>query len=244
VERTVTAAELVKLADSIGQRLGNKHADRQTICEDVAAKLRQMATSARIADQRAVPVPGVAAGLRQLAAVDPVSADRRVDEARAYLEQARPRHDVLLPASVLTSMFYDLRRHALELLRVIVEMHYAEGAAQYCTTCGEWAGIFVGVIGWHHFRGDPSPGGQRTLYDADHEAVIGWCHSPGLALSPAGHVVVGLALADAVNFRDPSGQCRDCDESPAGLWEDHAADLDKADAYLELARQLEIEVDR
>ena len=91
----------------------------------------------------------------------------------------------------------NLRRHALELLRVIVEMHYAE----------------VG-------------------------------HGHAAALSEPQLKVLGHALADAVAHRDPSGQCNGCDESPAGLCEDHAADLDKADAYLELARQLEIEVDR
>ena len=218
--RRAAAAELAALADWIDQRLDNEHADRQAICEDVVTQLRQ------------------------LAAVDPVSADRRVDEARAYLEQARPRHDVLLPASVLTRMFYDLRRHALELLAVIVEMHYAEGTEPYCTTCGEWAGMFRGIDGWHHFRGDPSPGGQRTLYDADHEAVISWCRPPGLALSPAGHAVVGPALADAINYRGPAGFCADCDKHPAGLCEDHADDLDRTDLYLNVGRQLGIEVER
>jgi hypothetical protein len=50
-----------------------------------------------------------------------VNADRRVDEARAYVDQARPRHDVLLPASVLTRMFYDLPRHTIGLLAVVDE---------------------------------------------------------------------------------------------------------------------------
>jgi len=36
------------------------------------------------------------------------------------------------------------------------------------------AGMFLGMDGWHHFRGDPAPGGKRELYEADHEAVIGW----------------------------------------------------------------------
>ena len=57
----------------------------------------------------------------------------------------------------------------------------------YCTTCGEWAGMFAsGLEGWHHFRGDPSPGGVRTLYDADHEAVIGWRQPAGASRTESG----------------------------------------------------------
>jgi len=36
------AAELTALADSIDQRLDNEHADRQTICEDLAARIREL----------------------------------------------------------------------------------------------------------------------------------------------------------------------------------------------------------
>jgi hypothetical protein len=52
------------------------------------------------------------------------------------------------------------------------------------------------------------------------------------------------ALADAIAFRSPEGICPDCDAHPASLCEDHAEDLDKTDAYLALARDLGIEVDR
>lgn len=48
-----------------------------------------------------------------------MTADPRVTAARQFIEEARPRHDVLLPASVLTRMFYELRRHAAGLLAVI-----------------------------------------------------------------------------------------------------------------------------
>jgi hypothetical protein len=57
--------------------------------------------------------------------------------------------------------------------------------------------------------------------------------------------VIGQVFADAICFRDPQGICPDCDEHPAGLCEDHAADLDRTDAYIALAGQLGIEaVDR
>jgi hypothetical protein len=119
-----------------------------------------------------------------------------------------------------------------------------DGTEPYCTTCGQWAGMFLGMEGWHHFRGDPSPGGQRSLYDAGHAAVIAWCRPPGLALSPAGLSVFAAALSDAITHRDPTGQCTACEAEYGGLCYYHAGDLDKTDAYLALARQLGIEVDR
>jgi hypothetical protein len=119
-----------------------------------------------------------------------------------------------------------------------------DGTEPYCRTCGEWAGLFRGLEGWHHYRGDPGPGGVRARYAADHAAVIGWVVPPGRGLSPAGLGVLAQALADAVSHRDPSGFCADCERHPAGLCYDHAADLDTADAYLALARGLGIEADR
>jgi len=44
----------------------------------------------------------------------------------------------------------------------------------YCAECGALIGMFIGLTGWHHFRGDPAPGGQRELYDAGHEAAVAW----------------------------------------------------------------------
>jgi hypothetical protein len=119
-----------------------------------------------------------------------------------------------------------------------------DGTEPHCATCGEWAGMFVGMEGWHHFRGDPSPGGQRSLCDAGHAAVIAWCRPPGLALSPAALSVLAAALSDAITYRDPAGQCTACEAEYGGLCYDHAGDLDKTDAYLALAGQLGIEVDR
>ena len=67
------------------------------------------------------------------------------------------------------------------------------------------------------------------------------------ALSPAQLAVLGQALGDAVTYREAAASdfaCADCVAHPAGLCADHAADLDKTDAYLQLARTLGIEVDR
>jgi hypothetical protein len=59
--------------------------------------------------------------------------------------------------------------------------------------------------------------------------------------------VLGQALADAADYREARGgdsYCAECEASPAGLCDLHAADMDQAGAYLELARDLGIEVDR
>jgi hypothetical protein len=65
-----------------------------------------------------------------------------------------------------------------------------------------------------------------------------------VSLSDDQLVLLGQVIADAVTYRDPSGVCPDCDASPAALCDDHAEDLDRTDAYLALARDLGIEVDR
>lgn len=128
--------ELAAIADSIDARLGNENADRQTICEDVAARLRQLAAAA--------PAPGVL-GQPSLyggcAFCDDADAE---DYVRCHCTRdcGKPGCD--------------------------------RSSEPYCTVCGEWAGMFLGLEGWHHFHGDPAAGGVRTLYDADHEAVIGW----------------------------------------------------------------------
>ncbi len=66
----------------------------------------------------------------------------------------------------------------------------------YCTACREWVGMFLGLEGWRHFRGDWAPGGVRTLFDADHEAAVGWTVPPGRGLSPAGLDMLRETLGD------------------------------------------------
>jgi hypothetical protein len=76
----MAAIELAALADTIDMRLNNEHADRQGICEDVAARLRQIAAAApatgvardgcggRLADALSVAVPAELAAHRTAAA--------------------------------------------------------------------------------------------------------------------------------------------------------------------------------
>ena len=66
----------------------------------------------------------------------------------------------------------------------------------------------------------------------------------GPALDDGQREVLTQALADAITYRDPTGLCTGCEDSPAGICDAHAADLDLTDAYLHLAAELGIEVDR
>jgi transcriptional regulator with XRE-family HTH domain len=80
------------------------------------------------------------------------------------------------------------------------------------------------------------------LHDQQHRAL--GAEQIAAGSRPAHGEVLGQALADAIAYRDPTGICPDCDTHPAGLCEAHAGDLDKTDAYIELGRQLGIELDR
>lgn len=44
----------------------------------------------------------------------------------------------------------------------------------YCAVCGHPIGLFSGLPGWWHFRGDRGPGGLRELYAAGHEPAPAW----------------------------------------------------------------------
>jgi len=69
-------------------------------------------------------------------------------------------------------------------------------------------------------------------------------HASTQGLDDGQREVPGQALADAIACRTPDSFCTGCEDHPAGLCEDHAADLDLTDAYLALGRELGIEVAR
>lgn len=101
-----------------------------------------------------------------------------------------------------------------------------DGLEPYCTGCGSWIGMFVGLEGWRHFRGEGTVASPVELYDAGHEAIPGWMEPPGRGLSPADIGVVRQALADASAWRTwRSGS-------------DRAADVGQASAYEQLLRRL------
>ena len=85
-------------------------------------------------------------------------------------------------------------------------------------TCAVVAGLIT--------RAAAGNGGQAAALTADQRAVL------------------AQVFADAIEYRTPGADCTGCDEDPAGLCWDHAADLDRTDAYLGLARQLGAEVER
>src|SRR5690349_1377288 len=110
-----------------------------------------------------------------------------------------------------------------------------------CRTCGEWLGRFDGIAGWRHWRYDLDAD-ARVFWAGDHEPEVEW--APVRDLSPAALSLLSWALADAISWREPSGECTACNAHPAGLCGDHSDDLDLADAYATLARQLGVEADR
>ena len=117
------------------------------------------------------------------------------------------------------------------------ELADGESIEPYRPTCGAWIGIFCGLAGWRHFRGDPAPGGQRELYQAGHEAVPAFCIPPGRALCPAQARTVGQALRDAIAYRleRAGGGCADCGHGPAGACPGYVAGTGRALAYRRLA---------
>ena len=125
-----------------------------------------------------------------------------------------------------------------EVAGVLDDVH-AKGVEPYCVTCGAWIGIFCGLAGWRHFRGDPAPGGQRELYEAGHPAVPAFCIPPGRALCPAQARTAGQALTDAIAYRleRAGGGCADCEQGPAGACPGHLAGPG-ALAYRQLAAAL------
>lgn len=65
---------------------------------------------------------------------------------------------------------------------------------------------------------------------------------PALVLSTSWEAVLGQALADAITYRQPDGECSGCGKDPAGTCGDHQEDEQRADAYLALAAELRIDV--
>jgi hypothetical protein len=167
--------------------------------------------------------------------------DQRAELARQFLAEVRQRSVEELAPTLLMREVAELRRLLGQVLDVIDEADEADdGTEPYCTICGQWVGMFHGLDGWHHYLGDPAPGGHRELYDAAHEPVIAWTVPPGRAISPARMTVIRVALADADAYRTAGAdaRCEDCMVHPAGCCDRHADDLEQADAYRRVLREL------
>jgi hypothetical protein len=167
--------------------------------------------------------------------------DQRIALAAEYLAEVRQTSVEQLPPSVLAREVAELRRQLGAVLDVIYgQDDQDDGTEPYCTTCGQWVGMFTGIDGWRHYRGDPAPGGQRELYDAGHEPGIAWTVPPGRAISPARMTVIRAALEDATRWRDHQAaqDCDDCAHEEGGLCYRHADDLNQSDAYRRVLREL------
>lgn len=59
---------------------------------------------------------------------------------------------------------------------------------------------------------------------------------------PAQLATLTQVIADAIEYRTPGADCTACDDDDDALCADHAADLDRTDAYLVLAAEFGIEL--
>jgi hypothetical protein len=121
-------------------------------------------------------------------------ADR--EAAQDVLKSIRERLDNLgADVCELSAAFDGPRGRVAELAAELLDD--PDDTETYCSACGHWIGVFLGMKGWHHFTGDPAPGGNRDLYDADHDPVPAWMIPVGRALAPADLHLVRQALAAA-----------------------------------------------
>jgi hypothetical protein len=65
---------------------------------------------------------------------------------------------------------------------------------------------------------------------------------PAVSLPPQQREALAQALADAVSYRDPPLYCDACDALPGALCDQCAALLARARAYLDLGREMGVEV--
>lgn len=141
-----------------------------------------------------------------------------------------------------------LERVAGELARVSVILAAAvegddeeDDAEPYCLTCGEWVHMFHGVEGWRHFRGEGTAASPVALYDAGHEAVVGWTAPAGRSLSPADIGLIRQALADASAWRAWRAEgagCEACARLDSGRCPDHGRHDEISAGYDGLLRRI------
>lgn len=65
--------------------------------------------------------------------------------------------------------------------------------------------------------------------------------APTAVLTPDRLARLGAVFADAIAYRQPSGDCTGCADDPGGLCGDHAADLGEAEDHARLRDELGIE---
>jgi len=228
--RPDTAAQLTALAAWIDEQLGDEMADRQWIAESAAARVHDIA----------LQMPGhaeLAAGRPAVPPLETEAQTRALPAVRAIygaMHRADPRQragDQMCAALIINACGaagvqlggYDRR----------IIGWLAGWEPQMCAVV---AGLIERAASAAECRQSWRDGYEAGCDDEQRSFVP--------ELTPDRRQVLGQALADAIEHRTPQGFCPDCDAHPAGLCADHAADLDKTDAYLALARDLGIEVER
>ena len=171
--------------------------------------------------------------------------DRRVANAREYLDAIRPHKVSGRPLSVLRRECQELRRQLGQVLHVIE--HQAPTLAAVLSD-GNREVIEEARATVAEVRADPSGAGEHVALGlADHLAallrvldLIMGAPARHTALTPGQAATVMDALDVAAGYREyrASLTCEACATHPAEVCGDHQADLGAVDAYRALAREI------
>lgn len=212
------AAALASLAGWIDDMLGNEYNNRQLICENAAAQLRDMAAAVR----ESAP-PAAASG--------PFAGERQAHEAALKLGgPPRPSWSILLA---------EQHRAMLAAACEAAGVEVGEYDSRILSWLAGWedstCAVVAGLIGRAHASGS----GDADLLRA---AVL----AGAVTLDEAQLGTVLDALDDAVEYRRERGgePCMACEAEYGGLCYDHAADEGRYDRYAATARQLRQEAGR
>jgi hypothetical protein len=189
-------------------------------------------------------LPDEAADAGKIDATAAALLSAKITVLRQYLGRALgdERHD---RAAALDRVAAELARVSVILAAATEGVDDDEDAAEpYCVTCGRWVGMFHGLEGWRHFRGEGNAASPVELYDPGHEAVVAWTIPVGRSLCPADIALIGQALADAAawrSWRAEGAHCEGCQRLDPGRCAGHAADDERGAAYDALLRRVAAE---
>jgi hypothetical protein len=180
-----------------------------------------------------------------------VNTDVRVEHAREYLGYARKVTVADLPPSPLMRLAAELRRQLGQVLDVVGEREAVDQVLSAALTVGaDDAGRLAGI------RAVLDEVLHDELADREHaleqiELIAGDSGLPvtageGSAPGDSRRALLAAALADAIAFREARAAmaCDDCEASESGACSRHLDEIDQADRYRIVGRELGIGVDR